>query len=133
MSLKLEEIPYEFEGKTYMLRCNMAVLEEIQEAHGGDLGAALDPKKAVKSAVEFLTAMINDYADEQGWPERFTRKQVARRISFGELATGLTPQIMGMVIRSMAVPGKAAAAPVTPFPGAAPEAPDETPPENSGN
>ena len=35
MSLKLEQIPYEFEGKTYMLRCNMAVLEDIQEAHGG--------------------------------------------------------------------------------------------------
>lgn len=130
MSLRLEELPYEFEGKTYMLRCNMAVLEEIQEAHGGDLGAALDPKKAVKSAVEFLTAMINDYADEQGWPERFTRKQVARRISFGELATGLTPQIMGMVMRSMAVPGTAAAAPA---PDAAPETPDETLPENSGN
>ena len=31
MSLKLEEVPFEFEGKTYMLRCNMAVLEEIQD------------------------------------------------------------------------------------------------------
>ena len=130
MSLRLEELPYEFEGKTYMLRCNMAVLEEIQEAHGGDLGAALDPQKAVRSAVEFLTAMINDYADEQGWPERFTRKQVARRISFGEMASGLTAEIMAMVMRSMAVPGTAAAAPA---PDAAPETPDETPPENSGN
>lgn len=126
MSVKLEEVPFEFEGKTYMLRCNMAVLEEIQDAHGGDLGKALDPGRAIKSAVEFLTAMLNDYADEQGWPERFTRKQVARKLSFGELANGLTAQIMGMVIRSMAVPGKDAQNPE-------PETPDDIPPENSGN
>jgi hypothetical protein len=126
MSLKLEEVPFEFEGKTYMLRCNMAVLEEIQDAHGGDLSEALDPDHAIKGATEFLTAMLNDYADEQGWPERYTRKQVTRKLSFGELANGLTAQIMGMVIRSMAVPDKAANAPK-------PETPDDIPPENSGN
>ena len=126
MSLRLEELPFEFEGKTYMLRCNMAVLEEIQDAHGGNLSEALDPERAIRSATEFLTAMLNDYADEQGWPERYTRKQVARKLSFGELANGLTAQIMGMVIRSMAVPGKAADNP-------APEMPDDIPPENSGN
>ena len=123
MSLKLEQIPYEFEGKTYMLRCNMAVLEDIQEAHGGDLGEALNPDKAINSAVEFLTAMLNDYADEQGWPERFTIKQVKRKLSFGEISHGLTGQIMGMVIRSMAPPGVTAPEP----------APEENPPENSGN
>lgn len=126
MSLKLEEVPFEFEGKTYMLRCNMAVLEEIQDAHGGDLSEALDPDHAIKGATEFLTAMLNDYADEQGWPERYTRKQVTRKLSFGELANGLTAQIMGMVIRSMAVPGKDAQNPET-------ETPDDIPPENSGN
>lgn len=126
MSLKLEEVPFEFEGKTYMLRCNMAVLEEIQDAHDGNLGEALDPERAIRSATEFLTAMLNDYADEQGWPERYTRKQVSRKLSFGELANGLTAQIMGMVIRSMAVPGKAAQNPE-------PETPDDIPPENSGN
>ena len=81
MSLKLEQFPYEFEGKTYMLRCNMAVLEDIQDAHGGNLEEALDPDHAINSAVEFLTAMLNDYADEQGWPERFTIKQVKRKLS----------------------------------------------------
>ena len=126
MSLKLEEVPFEFEGKTYMLRCNMAVLEEIQDAHGGDLSEALDPDRAIKGATEFLTAMLNDYADEQGWPERYTRKQVSRKLSFGELANGLTAQIMGMVIRSMSVPGKTAQSPE-------PSKPDEAPPENSGN
>ena len=126
MSLKLEETPFDFEGKTYLLRCNMAVLEDIQDAHGGDLSEALDPDRAIKSAVEFLTAMLNDYADEQGWPERFTTKQVSRRLSFGELANGLTAQIMGMVVRSMAPPGRNTQ-PSTP------ETPDDNPPENSGN
>lgn len=127
MSLRLEQVPYEFEGKTYMLRCNMAVLEDIQEAHGGDLSEALDPDHAIHSATEFLTAMLNDYADEMGWPERYTVKQVKRKLSFGELASGLTGQIMGMVIRSMAVPGKAAPQP------AAEDTPDENTPETSGN
>ena len=122
MSLRLEQIPYEFEGKTYMLRCNMAVLEDIQDAHGGNLEEALDPDHAIHSAVEFLTAMLNDYADEQGWPERYTIKQVKRKLSFGEIATTLTSQIMGMVIRSMAPPGKPA-----------PNIPEDNPPENSGN
>ena len=126
MSLRLEQIPYEFEGKTYMLRCNMAVLEYIQDAHGGNLAEALDPDHAIHSAVEFLTAMLNDYADEQGWPERYTIKQVKRKLSFGEIATTLTSQIMGMVIRSMAPPGKAA--PETPEID-----PEDNPPENSGN
>jgi len=126
MSLKLEEVPFEFEGKTYMLRCNMAVLEEIQDAHGGDLNEALDPDHAISSALEFLTAMINDYAEDQGWPERYTRKQVGRRLSFGDLANRVTKEVMGLVIRSMAVPSKAANAPK-------PETPDDIPPENSGN
>lgn len=126
MSLRLEEVPFEFEGKTYLLRCNMAVLEDIQEAHGGDLGAALDPDHAINSAVEFLTAMLNDYADEMGWPERYTIRQVKRKLSFGEISHTLTGQIMGMVIRSMAPPGKNVQPPT-------PEAPDDNPPENSGN
>lgn len=126
MNLRLEELPFEFEGKTYMLRCNMAVLEEIQDAHGGNLIEALDPERAISSALEFLTAMINDYAEDQGWPDRYTRTQVGRRLSFGDLANQVTKEIMGLVIRSMSVPGEAAQAPE-------PETPDETPPENSGN
>ena len=85
MSLKLEQIPYEFEGKTYMLRCNMAVLEDIQEAHGGDLGEALNPEKAINSAVEFLTAMLNDYAEDMEWPERWTPRQLKKRFSYAQL------------------------------------------------
>ena len=130
MSLKLEEVPFEFEGKTYMLRCNMTVLEEIQDAHDGNLGEALDPNRSIRSATEFLTAMLNDYADEQGWPERFTRKQLARKLSFGERLNG-TPiynQVMSMVYRAMSPQTSAGQQSEKD-----PETPDDNPPENSGN
>lgn len=123
-SLQLEEIPFEFEGKTYLLRANMAVLEEVQEAHGGDLGAALDPNRSLSSVTEFLAAMLNDYADEQGWPERFTKKQIARKFSMGTLTrSGMVNQVMGLVLRSM-VSGTDS--------GEDPK-PDEAPPANEGN
>ena len=98
MSLRLEQIPYEFEGKTYMLRCNMAVLEDIQEAHGGNLEEALDPDHAIHSAVEFLTAMLNDYADDQGWEERWTPAQLKRRISHAML---MELDLVSMLFRSL--------------------------------
>lgn len=104
MSLKLEEIPFKFEGKTYQLRCNMAVLEEVQEENGGDLFEVLSSENAVRSALVFLTAMLNDYADEQGWPERWTRKQVGRKLPMSYLNDGLIPTVMGLVTRSLTPP-----------------------------
>lgn len=76
--LRLEEIPFEFQGKTWRLHCNMNVLADVQEAYDGDLGAALDEKRTMKSLLAFLAAMLNDYADEQGWPERFTASSLGR-------------------------------------------------------
>ena len=104
MSLKLEEIPFKFEGKTYQLRFNMAVLEEVQEENGGDLFEVLTSDNAVRSALVFLTAMLNDYADEQGWPERWTRKQVGRKLQMSYLKDGLIPTVMGLVTRSLTPP-----------------------------
>lgn len=125
MSLRLEEIPYEFEGKTYMLRANMAVLEAIQEAHGGNLDEVMESANPIGSVMEFLAAMLNDYADEQGWPERFTKKQVARKFSMADLTkSGLVSKVMGLVIRSMTVPTDA---------GEDPAEPDAQPPESTGN
>ena len=126
MDLRLESMPFVFEGRTYQLRCNMNVLADVQEMNGGVISPALNGKRGQKSALQFLAAMMNDYADEQGWPERYTIKQVKRKLSFGEISTTLTSQIMGMVIRSMAPPGKTA--PETPEVN-----PEDNPPENSGN
>lgn len=130
MSLKLEEVPFEFEGKTYMLRCNMTVLEEIQDAHDGALAEALDPKRSIRCGTEFLAAMLNAYAEEQGWPERYTRKELARKLSLGERLNGapIYNKVMSMVYRAMSAQIKA-----KPQPETDPETPDDIPPENSGN
>ena len=130
MSLKLEEVPFEFEGKTYMLRCNMTVLEEIQDAHDGALSEALNPKRSIRCGTEFLAAMLNAYAEEQGWPERYTTKELARKLSFGERLNGapIYNQVMSMVYRAMSPKTSAGQQPEKD-----PETPDDTPPENSGN
>ena len=96
--IRLEEIPFEFDGKRYMLRCNMNVLADVQEAYGGDFGKALAVKNSTGSAMEFLAAMLNDYADEQGWPEHWTARQVGRKIGIRENPSQM---VMGLVLRSI--------------------------------
>lgn len=92
MDIRLKTTPFEFEGKTYMLCCNMNVLADVQEAFGGDLNAALTAKTSVRSTLEFLAAMLNDCADGNGWPERYTVKQLGRK-----LPAILFPEVAPMV------------------------------------
>lgn len=78
--IRLKTEPFEFNSKTYVLCCNMAVLADVQEAYGGKISNALSTKATLKSCLEFLSAMMNDYADSQGWPERYTAKQIGRAL-----------------------------------------------------
>ena len=96
--IRLEEVPFELDGKTYKLRCNMNVLADVQEAYNGDFTAALSEKNTLKSALCFLAAMLNDYADEQGWQERYTAKQLGRKYKRFDLPL---ETIMGVVIRAV--------------------------------
>ena len=96
--IRLEEIPFEFDGKRYLLRCNMNVLADVQAAYGGDFGKALDEKNIMTSVLEFLAAMMNDYADEQGWPERWKARQLGRKIGYREIPS---QEIMGLVLRAV--------------------------------
>lgn len=102
--IRLEEIPFELDGKTYLLRCNMNVLADVQEAFGGTIAGALSGESANRSVMEFLAAMLNDYADEQGWPERFTARQIGRRLSMRAIRQ---MDILGLVTRSITPPGAA--------------------------
>ena len=95
--IRLEEIPFEFEGKIYKLRCNMNVLADVQEACGGDIGSVMR-ENTITSVLLFTAAMLNDYADEMDWPERFTAKQLGRKLSQNMLSPSL---IMGLVTRSL--------------------------------
>ena len=100
--IRLEEIPFELDGKTYKLRCNMNVLADVQEAFDGDFYAALSEKNTLKSSLTFLAAMLNDYADEMGWPERYTAKQLGRKYKRFDLPI---EEVMGVVIRSVTPEG----------------------------
>lgn len=98
MDIRLEEMRFEVGGKTYLLRCNMNVLADVQEAYGGDFASALDGKGTMRSTLVFLAAMLNDYADEMGWEERFTAKSLGRMFKINELPVS---EIMGLVIRAI--------------------------------
>lgn len=117
--IRLEEIPFELDGKTYMLRCNMNVLADVQNAFGGTISGALSGENPLQSVLEFLAAMLNDYADEQGWPERYTAKQIGRKLP---MYAARQTDIMGLVTRSITPQAAEDAA----------EAKTETP-DNSGN
>ena len=99
--IRLEEIPLEFCGKTYKLRCNMNVLADVQEIYGGQILDAMTGGSPTKSVMEFLAAMLNDYAEEKGWPERYTSRDVCRKLPPN--AVGAL-DIMGMVTRAIAPP-----------------------------
>lgn len=95
--IRLEEKPFELEGKHYVLRCNMAVLETIEEAHGDMDGVMALPVRT--ASLELLRAMLDDYADEQGWEERWTLAQLKRRVSYAML---MELDLVGMMFRAIA-------------------------------
>ena len=112
-SLRLEEKPFEFEGRQYTLRCNMAVLDALQDAHDGDFGAVMkmEPRQA---APEILAAMLNDSAEDEGYDVRWTARQIKKRFSYAQL---LDLDVLGIFTR-----------------GVVPASDDtETAPESSGN
>lgn len=120
--IRMEELPFEFDGKLFQLRCNMNVLADVQERFDGSIMEALSGGNPMQSVLEFSAAMLNDYADEKGWPERYTAKDVGRRMSFANFPF---KEIMGLVSRAM-IPEKAVSDPDT-------NETQNTEPETSGN
>ena len=94
--IRLEEKPFELEGKRYLLRCNMAVLEAIEELHG-DFDAIMNLPVRTAS-LDLLQLMLNDYADEQGWDEQWTAAKLKRRISYAML---MELDLVAMLFRAL--------------------------------
>ena len=97
--IRLKHEPFEFDGRTYMLSYNMNVLADVQSAYGGDISRALNGRATTASFLEFLTAMLNDYADEQGWP-LLTRRQVGRKLAPARL-NEMRDIVMALVLSSV--------------------------------
>lgn len=118
-SIKLEQKTIELEGRTYVLRINMSVLERILEVCGGEVQNLLK-KSVYDSSAITMAAMLNDYAEDQDWDQDWTDKKV-KKIFTPAMMRML--DVTGMFFRAM-TPENAAKAPTK----------EETKPdEDSGN
>ena len=98
--IRLETMPYEFNGKTYQLCCNYNVLADLTEEFGG-LPNLFDTKKVLKYYPAFIAAMMNDYADSMEWPERFTTREIGRTLDFKNLPRDEIQKVVNLVINSL--------------------------------
>ena len=80
MDIRLKTAPFEWEGTVYNLCCNMNVLADVQEAFNGDLDAAVSQKSSLRGVLEFLAAMLNDASENIGASERFTARELGRKL-----------------------------------------------------
>ena len=97
--VRLKETPFRLDGREYKLRCNFNVIADVVEACGGELPNLFDKRTQLKTGREFLAAMLNDYADEQGWPERYTARQLGRKLG-GQVAVLMAP-VMDLVVSAL--------------------------------
>ena len=118
--IRLGEKAFALDGQRYTLRCNMAVLETVEDAHG-DLESFM-ALSVTKASLYLLTAMLNEDASERGLDERWTPDQLKHKISYAMLRE---LDLVGMLFRSVTPPSSAASA--------AAAADNNNSPEESGN
>lgn len=99
MDIRLKTAKWELDGQAYELRCNMAVLADVQEEYGGKFALAL--AGTVKSYMVILAAMINDSADEQGLDDRYTWRQLARQYGTQADLIRIKETIMPLVVSAV--------------------------------
>lgn len=82
--IRLKTETLELDGRTWTLACNNNVLADAQDAYGGNFSAAFRGS-TIKSVLTFGALMLNECADERGWPERYTWRELGRKLSPAEL------------------------------------------------
>lgn len=75
MDLRPKELEFALGGETYGLRCNFAVLADVDYIYGGVKNAL--NAGSFYCALTFLTAMINDANRRGGSKTRYTTAQVS--------------------------------------------------------
>lgn len=75
MDLRPKELDFTLGGATYALRCNFAVLADVDYVYGGVKNAL--NAGSFYCALTFLTAMINDAHRRDGSKTRYTTAQVS--------------------------------------------------------
>lgn len=80
--IRLKTAAWRYADREFVLRCNMNVLADVQAIYG-DLGSAFEGGM-MRSVLDFLAAMMNDYAESQGWQIRYTGRELGRDLSWQE-------------------------------------------------
>lgn len=75
--IRLKEEAMELDGKTFRLRCNFNVLADAQKYYG-DFRHLNDGALTFDRARVYLSFMMNDYAEEMGWEQRYTPQKAGR-------------------------------------------------------
>lgn len=81
MDIRPKELDLTLGGETYKLRCNFAVLADVDYVYGGVKNAL--NAGSFYCALTFLTAMINDAERRDGGKTRYTTAQVSAMLEEG--------------------------------------------------
>lgn len=80
--IRLKTAAWRYADREFVLRCNMNVLADVQSIYG-ELGSAFEGGM-MRSVLDFLAAMMNDYAESQNWQIRYTGRELGRDLSWQE-------------------------------------------------
>jgi len=80
--IRLKTAAWRYADREFVLRCNMNVLADVQSIYG-DLSSAFEGGM-MRSVLDFLAAMMNDYAESQNWQVRYTGRELGRDLSWQE-------------------------------------------------
>lgn len=122
MSIRIPSKVVTIDGKEYTLRCNMSVLERLQDGQDGDVGALME-KQTYQVVFLILKAMLDDYCEDAGIDE-VPMKRLKKLYSPADVADW---GVFRMFVESMAINpmGNDVSGPDTPA--------ESGPTENSGN
>jgi len=126
MDIRPKELDFTLGSETYALRCNFAVLSDVDYVYGGVKNAL--NAGSFYCALTFLTAMINDAHRRDGSKTRYTTAQVSAMLEtdYHGTAVDLVNEVNALVFA--AVLGSKAAADNTD--DSAAEAAEEDTPKN---
>lgn len=97
---KMPEMHFSFEGRDYTLRCNLSVFEAVSKQCGEKLMSLFEGNNALDGSLIFLAAMLNDYAEDQDWPDfvPYTAKQLKKKVSPHD--RGFLEDVINLVFKS---------------------------------
>lgn len=101
MDLRPKELDFTLGGETYALRCNFAVLADVDYVYGGVQNAL--NAGSFYCALTFLTAMLNDAHRRDGSKTRYTTAQVSAMLEadYNGTAVGLVNDVNKIVFAAI--------------------------------